>query len=40
MGLSSGIVHILDWKVKVLRKKSINLVKIQWTFYGPEDAPW
>jgi hypothetical protein len=31
---------ILDQKVKVLRNKSIILVKVQWTYYGPEDATW
>jgi hypothetical protein len=24
----------------VLRNKSIGLVKVQWTCYGPEDAMW
>jgi hypothetical protein len=33
-------VRILDWKFKVLRNKSIGLVKVQWTCYGPEDATW
>jgi hypothetical protein len=33
-------VHILDQKVKVLRNKSIGMVKVQWTCYGPEDATW
>jgi hypothetical protein len=33
-------VRILDQKVKVLRNKSIGLVKVQWTCYGPEDATW
>jgi hypothetical protein len=33
-------VRILDWKVKVLRNKSIGIVKVQWTLYGPEDATW
>jgi hypothetical protein len=31
-------VHILDWKVKVLKKKTIGLIKVQWTCYSPEDA--
>jgi hypothetical protein len=31
---------ILDRKVKVIRNKSIGLVKVQWTCYGPEDATW
>jgi hypothetical protein len=26
------------WKVKVLRNKAIGLVKVQWTYYCPEDA--
>jgi hypothetical protein len=33
-------VHILDWKVKVLRNKAIGMVKVQWTCYGHEDATW
>jgi hypothetical protein len=33
-------IHILDRKFKVLRNKAIGLVKVQWTFYGPEDATW
>jgi hypothetical protein len=33
-------VCILDRKVKVLRNKSIGMVKVQWTCYGPEDATW
>jgi hypothetical protein len=33
-------VCILDQKVKVLRNKSIGMVKVQWTCYGPEDATW
>jgi hypothetical protein len=33
-------MHILDQKVTVLMNKSINLVKVQWTCYGPEDAMW
>jgi hypothetical protein len=32
------LVHILDWKIKHLRNISIALVKVQWTWYGPEDA--
>jgi hypothetical protein len=34
------LVRILDRKFKVLRNKSIGLVNIQWTCYGPEDATW
>jgi hypothetical protein len=33
-------VHILDRKFKVLRKKSIGIVKVQWTCYSPQDATW
>jgi hypothetical protein len=33
-------VRILDQKVKVLRHKSIGMVKLQWTCYGPEDSTW
>jgi hypothetical protein len=33
-------VRILDRKVKMLRNKSIGLVKVQWTYYGPKDATW
>jgi hypothetical protein len=33
-------VHILDRKRKQLRNRSIGLVKVQWTWYGPEDATW
>jgi hypothetical protein len=33
-------VHILDQKVKVLRNQAINLVKVQWTYCGIEDAMW
>jgi hypothetical protein len=33
-------VRILGRKVKVLRNKSIGLVKIQWTYYNHVDATW
>jgi hypothetical protein len=33
-------VRILDIKVKILWNRSIELVKVQWTCYGPEDATW
>jgi len=33
-------VLILDWKVKVVNKKSIELVKVQWTCYDPKDVIW
>jgi hypothetical protein len=34
------LVRILDWKKKQLRNQSIRLVKVQWTWYVPEDATW
>jgi hypothetical protein len=34
------LVQILDRKVKVLRKKYIGMVKVQWTCYDPEDTTW
>jgi hypothetical protein len=33
-------IHILDQKVKVLKNKSIGLVKVQWTCYSPKDTTW
>ena len=33
-------MRILDRKVKQLRNRTIGLVKVQWTWYGPEDATW
>ena len=33
-------MHILDRKIKQLRNQAIGIVKIQWTWYGPEDATW
>jgi hypothetical protein len=33
-------VRILGRKRKQLRNQSIELVKAQWTWYGPEDATW
>jgi hypothetical protein len=33
-------MHILDQKVKVLKNKFIDLVKVQWAYYGLEDATW
>jgi hypothetical protein len=30
------LVCILYWKIKVLMRKYIGLVKVQWTCYGPE----
>jgi hypothetical protein len=34
------LVCILDWKIKQLQNRAIRLVKVQWTWYGPEDATW
>jgi hypothetical protein len=34
------LVCILDRKIKKLRNQAIELVKVQWTWYGPEDATW
>jgi hypothetical protein len=33
-------VPVLDRKVKMLRNRVIELVKVQWTYYGPKDATW
>jgi hypothetical protein len=33
-------IGIMDRKLKVLRNKSIRLVKVQWTCYGLEDGTW
>jgi hypothetical protein len=33
-------MRILDRKNKQLRNRVIGLVKVQWTWYGPEDATW
>jgi hypothetical protein len=33
-------VRILDRKRKQLWNRAIGLVKVQWTWYGPEDATW
>jgi hypothetical protein len=33
-------VWVLDKKVKMLYNQVIELVKVQWTCYGPEDATW
>jgi hypothetical protein len=32
--------RILDQKFKVIRKKSIGLVKVQLTYQGPEDSTY
>jgi hypothetical protein len=34
------LVRILDRKSKQLRNRAIGLLKIQWTWYGPEDERW
>jgi hypothetical protein len=33
-------VRVLDKKVKILRNRVIELVKVKWTCYGPEDDTW
>jgi hypothetical protein len=33
-------VQVLDRKVKMLWNRVIELVKFQWTCYGPKDATW
>ncbi|KAB2605769.1 hypothetical protein D8674_005486 [Pyrus ussuriensis x Pyrus communis] len=33
-------VTILDWKDKVLRNKTVRLVKVLWTNYSVEEATW
>jgi hypothetical protein len=33
-------VRILDKKVKMLQNRLIELVKVQWTYYGLEYATW
>jgi hypothetical protein len=33
-------ICILDWKVKVLKNKSIGRLKVQWTCYSPKYATW
>jgi hypothetical protein len=34
------LVCILDQKIKQLHNRSIWLVKVQWTWYGPKDTTW
>jgi hypothetical protein len=34
------LVRILDQKIKQLQNRAIELVKVQWTWYGPEDTTW
>jgi hypothetical protein len=38
--LQVHLVRILDRKRKQLWNRAIGLVKVQWTWYGPEDATW
>ncbi|XP_068319619.1 uncharacterized protein [Pyrus communis] len=33
-------VTILDWKEKVLRNKTVSLVKVLWRNHSAEDATW
>jgi hypothetical protein len=33
-------VSILVWKIKQLWNRAIGLVKVQWTWYSPEDVTW
>jgi hypothetical protein len=33
-------MYILDRKVKTLWNRAIGMVKVQWTWYGLEDAIW
>jgi hypothetical protein len=33
-------VRILDQKIKQLWNRAIGLVKVEWTWYGPEDVTW
>jgi hypothetical protein len=33
-------VCILDLKIKQLQNRAIEVVKVQWTWYSPEDATW
>jgi hypothetical protein len=34
------LVHILDWKIKQLQNRAIGILKVQWTWYGPENTTW
>jgi hypothetical protein len=34
------LVRILVRKIKQLRNQAIGLVKVQWTWYSPEDVTW
>jgi hypothetical protein len=33
-------IRLLDRKIKQLQNRAINLVKVQWTWYSPEDTTW
>ena len=33
-------VRVLNRKVKMIWNRVIELVKVQWTCYGPKDATW
>jgi hypothetical protein len=33
-------IHIMDQKIKQLHNRAIGLVKVQWTWYGPQDTTW
>jgi hypothetical protein len=33
-------VCILERKNKQLQNRAIGIIKVQWTWYGPEDATW
>jgi hypothetical protein len=33
-------VRVLDIKVKMIWNEVIELVKVQWTYYSPEDVTW
>ena len=34
------LVCILEQKIKQLHNQDIELVKVQWTWYGPENEIW
>jgi hypothetical protein len=34
------LICILDQKIKQIHNRSIGIVKVQWTWYGPKDATW
>ena len=33
-------MRILDRKRKQLHNRAMGIVKVQWTWYGPEDVTW